>query len=115
MTDEPQQEKEEQLTEKENQCWDRLEEEERRRLQAKNGRIEGEAAQISKYKASLKNKTNKADDNVNSETESKPSDSNPSSNTRTSKDQEIALFFRMATDKLDQVEANAEKEKQQIV
>jgi hypothetical protein len=115
MTDEPQQEKEEQLTEKEKQCWDKLEEEKRRRLQAKNARIDGEAAQTSKHEASLKIKTNKADGNVNSDRQSKPIDSNPSSNTRTSEHEEIALLFRMATDKLDQVEANAEKEKQQIV
>ena len=111
MIDRPQQEKEEQLTEKEKQRLDKLEEEERTRLQAKNGRIEGEDAPTSKHKASLKINTNNAD----SDRQSKLSDSNPSSNTRTSEHEEIALLFRMATDKLDQVEANAEKEKQQIV
>jgi hypothetical protein len=54
-------------------------------------------------------------ENPNSDMQSKPSDSNPSSNTRASEHEEIALLFRMATDKLGQVEANAEKEKQQIV
>ena len=52
---------------------------------------------------------------IGNDRQSKPSDSNSSSNTRTSEHQEIAFLFRMATDKLDQVEANAEKEKQQIV
>jgi hypothetical protein len=47
----------------------------------------------------------------NSDRQPKPSDSNPSSNTRASEHEEIAFLFRMATDKLDQVEANAEKEK----
>jgi hypothetical protein len=54
-------------------------------------------------------------DNPSSDRQSKPSDSNPSSNTRASEHEEIALLFRMATDKLDHVEANAKKEKQQIV
>jgi hypothetical protein len=54
-------------------------------------------------------------DNPFSDRQTKPSDSNPSSNTRTSEHEEIALLFRMATDKLDQLEANAKKEKQQIV
>jgi hypothetical protein len=79
MIDQPQQEKEEQLTEKEKQRWDKLEEEERICLQAKNGLIEGEAAPTSKHKASLKINTNNADGNVNSDRQSKLSDSNPSS------------------------------------
>ena len=54
-------------------------------------------------------------DNPSSDRQTKPSDPNPSSNTRTSEHEEIALLFRMATDKLDQVEENAKKEKQQIV
>ncbi len=54
-------------------------------------------------------------DNASSNRQTKPSNSNPSSNTRTSEHEEIALLFRMATDKLDHVEANARKEKQQIV
>jgi hypothetical protein len=112
MIDQPQQEKEEQLREKGKQCCDKLEEEERTRLQAKNGRIEGEAAPTNKHKASLKINSNKADGSVNSDRQSKPSDP---SNTRTSEHEGIALLFRMATDKLDQVETNAKKEKQQIV
>jgi len=54
-------------------------------------------------------------DNPSAGGQSKPGDSNPSSNTRTSEHEEIVLLFRMATYKLDQVEANAKKEKQQIV
>jgi hypothetical protein len=76
---------------------------------------EGEAAQTSKHKAIIKIKTNKAEGNVNSDRQSKQSGSNPSFNTRTSEHEEIALLFRMATDKLDQVEESAKKEKQQIV
>jgi hypothetical protein len=53
--------------------------------------------------------------NPSSDRQTKPRDSNPSSNTRTSEHEEIALLFRMATDKLDHVETNAKKEKQQIV
>jgi hypothetical protein len=51
----------------------------------------------------------------NSDRQPKPSDSNPSANKRSSEHEEIALLFRMATDKLDHIEANAKKEKQQIV
>jgi hypothetical protein len=54
-------------------------------------------------------------DNPSADGQSKPGNSNTSSNTRTSEHEEIALLFRMATDKLDQVETNAKKEKQQIV
>lgn len=50
-------------------------------------------------------------DNPSSNGQTKAGDSNPSSNTRTSEHEEIAL----ATEKLDHVEANAKKEKQQIV
>jgi hypothetical protein len=52
-------------------------------------------------------------DNPRTDGQIKPGNSNPSS--RTSEHEEIALLFRMATDKLDQVETNAKKEKQQIV
>jgi hypothetical protein len=65
--------------------------------------------------ASVKIKNNKAGGKVNSHRQSKLSGSNPLFNTRTSEHEEIALLFRTATDKLDQVEENAEKEKQQIV
>jgi hypothetical protein len=54
-------------------------------------------------------------DNPSSDGQTKAGDSNPPSNTRTSEHEEIALLFRMATEKLDHVEANAKKEKQQIV
>jgi hypothetical protein len=50
-------------------------------------------------------------DNPSSNGQTKPSNSNPSN----IEHEEIALLFRRATGKLDQVEANAEKEKQQIV
>jgi hypothetical protein len=53
--------------------------------------------------------------NRSSDRQNKSSDSNLSSNIRTSEHEEIASLFRMATDKLDQVETNAKKEKQQIV
>jgi hypothetical protein len=46
-------------------------------------------------------------DNPSSDGQTKPSDSNPSANKRSSEHEEIALLFRMATDKLDHVEANA--------
>jgi hypothetical protein len=46
MTDEPPQEEEEQLTEKEKLRWVELEDEERRRLQANNEHIEGQAAGV---------------------------------------------------------------------
>jgi hypothetical protein len=52
---------------------------------------------------------------MNSDRHFKLRDSNPSSNTRTSEHEEFALLFRKATDKLDQVEENAKKEKQRIV
>src|SRR5215831_9811338 len=65
--------------------------------------------------ASVKIKNNKAGGKVNSDRQSKLSGSNPLFNTRTSEHEEITLLFRTATDKLDQVEENAEKEKQQIV
>jgi len=54
-------------------------------------------------------------DKRSSDRQNKSTDSNPSSNIRTSEHEEIALLFRMATDKLEQVETNAKKEKQQIV
>jgi hypothetical protein len=107
MTDEQQQEKEEQLTEKEKRL-----KKERRRRQANNGDVKGGAAQV-KDKAET-NKTDKHDGNVNSDRQPRPSDSDRSSNARKSKDEEIALIFRMANDKLDKIEANAEKEKQQV-
>jgi len=65
--------------------------------------------------ASVKIKNNKAGGKVNSDKQSKLSSSNPLFNTRISEHEEITLLFRTATDKLDQVEENAEKEKQQIV
>jgi hypothetical protein len=64
----------------------RLEKKERRRRQANNGHVEGEAAQVNG-----KAETNKTDKH------------------------EIASIFRIANDKIDKIEANAEKEKQQVV
>jgi hypothetical protein len=53
--------------------------------------------------------------NPSSDRLTKPGDSNPSSNTRTSEHEEIASLFRAANDKLDKVDNDAKKEKQQIV
>src|SRR5215469_306848 len=51
MTDQPRQDDEEQLTQKEKQRWDELEEEET--LQANNGYVESEVSQTNQHKASV--------------------------------------------------------------
>lgn len=107
MTDEPQQEDEEQLTEEEKR--DELEDEERRRDQANNG-LEGQVVEVYEHKASPQTELN-----VNSDRQSKPSDSDLSPNPGNSKHDEIAMVFRTAADKLDKVDNDAKKEKQQIV
>lgn len=86
--------------------WDQLKE---------RRHAEDEAVQVNERKDNVEtDNTDKANSNVNSDRESKPGDSDFSSNARIP-NEEIALLFRMATDKLDKVEANAKKEKQQIV
>lgn len=114
-----QQEDEEQLTEEEKRQWDEseeekrrwdeLEDEERRRDQANNG-LEGQVVEVYEHKASPQTELN-----VNSDRQSKPSDSDLSPNARISEREEIAMVFRTAADKLDKVDNDAKKEKQQIV
>jgi hypothetical protein len=53
--------------------------------------------------------------NPSGDRQSKPGDSNPLSNTTSSEHEEIALLFRAANDKLDKVDDDAKKEKQQVV
>lgn len=103
--DESQREEGEQLTEKRS---DKSEEKERNN----NGHVEGEAAQV-KDEAET-NETDKPNGNVNSDRQSRCSDSDLSSNARTSEDEKIALIFRSANDKLDKIEANADKKKYQV-
>ena len=81
-----------------------------------NSKVEGSGNKKWQVKDEAEtNETNKPDGNVNSDGPSRPSDSDLSSNAKLSKDEEIALIFRKANDKLDKIEANAEKEKQQVV
>jgi hypothetical protein len=110
MTDQPRRREDEQLTEKEKQRW-----EEEQRLQANKGYVESETSQTNEQNAGSPTKTYKADGNVNSDRQYKPNDSDLSYYATISEHEEIALLFRAATDKLDKVDDDAKKEKQQIV
>src|SRR5215831_13007591 len=70
MTDKPQQEEEEKFSENEKRRWAELEEKERRRLQASNGHVEEEAAEVYEHKDKVE--TNTADVNSNRQSKSIP-------------------------------------------